>query len=102
MKHGEPVLAGRAASVVHGTRNLSGVQDTRQPFSSQPAEPGVALCLCSGMGGLLPIDHPDRAIQLQSDFPARAGASAGTKHSPAPWGPCTNTGCSTLPFPWDA
>lgn len=51
MKHGELMLAGRAASAVHRTRDLSGVQNTGPPFSSQPAEPGMASCLCSEMGG---------------------------------------------------
>lgn len=91
MKHGELMLAGRAASAVHGTTDLSGVQNTGPPFSSQPAEPGMASCLCSGMGGWLPIDHPDGGIQLKSNFPARAGASAGTKHSLALWGPCSSS-----------
>lgn len=74
MKQGDPMLAGRAAWVVHGTRALSGVQDTGPSSSFQPAEPGMLSPLLWD-GGLLPIDRPDGDIQLTSDSPARAGAS---------------------------
>lgn len=105
MKHGEPVLAGRAASVVHSTRGLSRVQDTGPPFSSQPAEPGMARCLCSGMGGLLPIAHPDGGIQLKGKFSFQGRGEHWHQALPGSVGTVqllTNTGCSTLPFPWDA